>query len=88
MSTIMQVNESELRGNRLNKPLRGSGEIQLIDFHETHQEDKPKHYQIILFGIDEQSNSYSIYIRKGDEVMPWKKFNSNMAISVEYDLEY
>jgi len=20
--------------------------------------------------------------------MPWKKFNSNMAISVEYDLEY
>jgi hypothetical protein len=25
---------------------------------------------------------------KNDEVMPWKKFNSNMAISVEYDLEY
>ena len=37
---------------------------------------------------DEQSNSYSIYIKKGNEVMPWKKFNSNMAISVEYDLEY
>ena len=35
-----------------------------------------------------QSNSYSIYIKKGNEVMPWKKFNSNMAISVEYDLEY
>jgi hypothetical protein len=33
-------------------------------------------------------NSYSIYIKKEDEVMPWKKFNSNMAISVEYDLEY
>jgi len=32
--------------------------------------------------------SYFIYIKKGDEVMPWKKFNSNMAISVEYDLEY
>jgi hypothetical protein len=27
-------------------------------------------------------------LRKTDEVMPWKKFNSNMAISVEYDLEY
>ena len=37
---------------------------------------------------DVQSNSYSIYIKKGNEVMPWKKFNSNMAISVEYDLEY
>jgi len=33
-------------------------------------------------------NSYNIYIRKGKEVLPWKKFNSNMAISVEYDLEY
>ena len=40
----------------------------------------------ILF--DEQDNSYNIYIKKNNEVMPWKKFNSNMAISVEYDLEY
>jgi hypothetical protein len=37
---------------------------------------------------DQKSNSYSIYIKKEDEVMPLKKFNSNMAISVEYDLEY
>ena len=37
---------------------------------------------------DQKANSYSIYIKKEDEVMPWKKFNSNMAISVEYDLEY
>ena len=40
----------------------------------------------ILF--EEEDNSYNIYITKSDEVMPWKKFNSNMAISVEYDLEY
>ena len=33
-------------------------------------------------------NSYNIYIKKQDEIMPWKKFNTNMAISVEYDLEY
>ena len=38
--------------------------------------------------LDESDNSYNIYIKKEDEVMPWKKFNSNMAISVEYDLEY
>ena len=40
----------------------------------------------ILYSEDD--NSYSIYIKKKDEIMPWKKFNSNMAISVEYDLEY
>ncbi len=38
--------------------------------------------------FDEKDNSYNIYIKKNEEVMPWKKFNSNMAISVEYDLEY
>ena len=38
--------------------------------------------------FDEDDSSYNIYIMKEDEVLPWKKFNSNMAISVEYDLEY
>ena len=37
---------------------------------------------------DEKDNSYNIYIKKNNEVLPWKKFNSNMAISIEYDLEY
>jgi hypothetical protein len=40
----------------------------------------------ILF--DEKDNSYNIYIEKDGETLPWKKFNSNMAISVEYDLHY
>ena len=40
----------------------------------------------ILF--EEEDNSYNIFITKEDEVLPWKKFNSNMAISVEYDLQY
>ena len=40
----------------------------------------------ILF--DEDDNSYNIHIKKNNEVLPWKKFNSNMAISIEYDLEY
>lgn len=38
--------------------------------------------------LDEKDSSYNIYIKKDDEVLPWKKFNSNMAISVEYDLQY
>ena len=37
---------------------------------------------------DKKDFSYNIYIKKDNEVLPWKKFNSNMAISVEYDLEY
>jgi len=40
----------------------------------------------ILF--DASDSSYNIFIKKSNEVLPWKKFNSNMAISVEYDLEY
>jgi len=40
----------------------------------------------ILF--DNKDQSYNIYITKNKEILPWKKFNSNMAISVEYDLKY
>ena len=45
-------------------------------------------HEIAYIIFDDSDNSYNIYIKKQDEVMPWKKFNSNMAISVEYDLEY
>jgi hypothetical protein len=45
-------------------------------------------HRISYILLDTADNSYNIYIKKEDEVMPWKKFNCNMAISVEYDLEY
>ena len=45
-------------------------------------------HRISYILLDNTDNSYNIYIKKDEEVMPWKKFNSNMAISVEYDLEY
>ena len=38
--------------------------------------------------IVEQKDKYSIYIRKNKDVMPWKDFNKNMAVSIEYNLEY
>ena len=38
--------------------------------------------------IVEEKDKYSIYIKKNKEVMPWKDFNKNMAVSVEYNLEY
>ena len=37
---------------------------------------------------NENSGEYSIFIKKGDEVIPWKRFNNNMAIAVEFDLKY
>ena len=45
-------------------------------------------HEIAYIIYDDSDNSYNIYIKKNSEVLPWKKFNSNMAISVEYDLEY
>ncbi len=38
--------------------------------------------------IVEEKDKYSIYIRKDKEVMQWKDFSKNMAVSVEYNLEY
>ena len=38
--------------------------------------------------ILEEDENYSIYIEKNKEVLPWKTFNKNMAIAVEYNLEY
>ena len=45
-------------------------------------------HEIAYILVNEEDSSYNVYIRKKDEVMPWKKFNHNMAVSVEYDLEY
>jgi len=41
-----------------------------------------------IANIIEEDTKYSIYIKKGEELLPWKDFNKNMAIAVEYDLQY
>jgi hypothetical protein len=38
--------------------------------------------------ILESGDRYTIYIGHEDEIFPWKDFNKNMAISVEYDVIY
>ena len=38
--------------------------------------------------IVEEKDKFSVYIRKGKDVLPWKDFNKNMAVSVEYNLQY
>ena len=42
----------------------------------------------VICDIIEEDDKYSIYIRKEKVVIAWKDFNKNMAISVEYNLEY
>ena len=41
----------------------------------------------IIDSIIEEEDKYSIYIKKGTDVIPWKDFNKNMAIAKEYNLE-
>jgi hypothetical protein len=41
-----------------------------------------------IANIIEEEDKYSIYITKKDMLMPWKDFNKNMSISVEYDLSW
>ena len=33
-------------------------------------------------------DKYTIFIKKLNEILPWKEFNKNMAIAVEFNLEY
>lgn len=42
----------------------------------------------VITEIIEENGEYNIYINKEDEVLPWKHFNKNMAIAVEYNLQY
>ena len=42
----------------------------------------------VICDIIEEEKKFSIYIKKGNDVLPWKDFNKNMALSVEYNLEY
>ncbi len=42
----------------------------------------------IICDIVEKDHKFSIFIKKNNEVLPWKDFNKNMAIAVEYNLEY
>jgi len=38
--------------------------------------------------IIESDTKFSVFIEKDNSVLPWKDFNKNMAIAVEYNLEY
>ena len=42
----------------------------------------------VIEAILEEKDKYSIFIKKNNDIIPWKDFNKNMAISVEYNLDY
>ena len=42
----------------------------------------------IICDIIEEKDSFVVYIKKDDDVLPWKSFNKNMAISIEFNLNY
>ena len=42
----------------------------------------------VICDIIEEEKKFSIYIKKGNDVLPWKDFNKNMALSVDDNLEY
>ena len=58
--------------------------------------DDAMHYSVgqKVFGgheiehIIEEEHVFTIWITKKDTRVRWKEFNKNMAIAVEYDLEY
>jgi hypothetical protein len=42
----------------------------------------------VIDHIIEEDDKFSVFIKKQNEIIPWKDFNKNMAIAVEYNLEY
>ena len=58
--------------------------------------DNAMHYAVgqevygghIICDIVEEQDKYSVYIKKNQDVLPWKDFNKNMAVSIEYNLQY
>ena len=42
----------------------------------------------VICDILGEKEKYFIYIIKNNYILPWKSYNKNMAISVEYNLQY
>ena len=58
--------------------------------------DSAMHYAVnqevygghVICDIIEEEDKYTIYITKENVILPWKSFNKNMGISVEFNLDY
>jgi len=45
-------------------------------------------HKIHLIQHDKTSQSIKVWIQREDEVLLWKEFNSNMPISIEYNINF
>jgi hypothetical protein len=45
-------------------------------------------YTIFLIEYDVDQESYFIFIKKKDEIIPWKSFNKNVPICVEFNINF
>lgn len=45
-------------------------------------------YVIHLIQYEAETESYKIWIKRGDEILLWKRFNRNMPISIEYNINF
>ena len=45
-------------------------------------------YFIHLIQYIERSDSIKIWIQRGGEILLWKEFNSNMPVSIEYNINF
>mgnify|MGYP004356833553 CR=1 FL=1 len=61
----------------------GGGQLPRVKRYFTNEEQ--------IFHVEDigtHGGSIRVYIKKNKEVLPWKDFNKNMAVSVEYNLNY
>ena len=45
-------------------------------------------YTIFLIEYDVDQDSYVIYIKKNDEIVPWKSFNKNVPVCIEFNINF
>jgi|TARA_B110000908_G_scaffold54066_1_gene65880 hypothetical protein len=45
-------------------------------------------YTIFLIEYDVDQESYIIFIKKKDEIIPWKSFNKNVPVCVEFNINF
>ena len=81
--------------NQLKNKMRSSKLIRKISIGKDYK-NEAMHYSVgqevygghTICDIIEQDDKYSLYIKKEKDVLIWKDFNKNMAVSVEYNLQY
>ena len=45
-------------------------------------------HEILSIDIDDNNNDIHVLICKGSDAYYWKSFNSNMPISIEYNIDF